>query len=166
MTNVGAAANAIGRRQTRQANRPAPWIIGTALLVAALALRLGRAVRWSESRSESMTALVHGRAQVHTVELGAKEDGTLVGLRADILADMGAFPLATYLVPTTRRMLSGVYRIPALASRGRAVVTPTTPIAATKARCSRSSLTNRSGNARPGNRNSRPLVRSSRSRHV
>ncbi|MFM8943945.1 MAG: xanthine dehydrogenase family protein molybdopterin-binding subunit [Actinomycetota bacterium] len=98
--------------------------------LAAVARRLGRAVRWSESRSESMTALVHGRAQVQTVELGAMRDGTLVGMRADILADMGAFPLATYLVPTTRRMLSGVYRIPRIASRGRAVVTPTTPIAA------------------------------------
>ena len=38
MTNVGAAANALDRRQTRQANRPAPWITGAALLVAALAL--------------------------------------------------------------------------------------------------------------------------------
>lgn len=99
-------------------------------VVATLAKRLGRPVRWSESRSESMTSLVHGRAQVQTVELGALRDGTLVGMRADILADMGAYPLATYLVPTTRRMLSGVYRIPAIASRGRAVVTPTTPIAA------------------------------------
>jgi carbon-monoxide dehydrogenase large subunit len=98
-------------------------------VVAALAQRLGRPVRWSESRSDSMTSLVHGRAQVHVVELGAKRDGTLVGLRVDLLADMGAYPLATYLPPITRMMLSGVYRIPRIAARTRAVVTSTTPVA-------------------------------------
>jgi carbon-monoxide dehydrogenase large subunit len=56
-------------------------------------------------------------------------DGTLVGLRVDILADMGAYPIGAYLPPTTRTMLPGVYRIPAVASRGRSVVTNTTPVA-------------------------------------
>jgi carbon-monoxide dehydrogenase large subunit len=98
-------------------------------VVGALARRLGRPVRWSESRSDSMTSLSHGRAQVHFVELGAMRDGTLVGLRVDLLADMGAYPLATYLPPTTRMMLSGVYRIPMIAARSRAVVTSTTPVA-------------------------------------
>jgi carbon-monoxide dehydrogenase large subunit len=42
---------------------------------------------------------------------------------------MGAYPLATYLPPTTRMMLSGVYRIPKIAARTRAVVTSTTPVA-------------------------------------
>jgi carbon-monoxide dehydrogenase large subunit len=98
-------------------------------VVGALARRLGRPVRWTESRSDSMTSLSHGRAQVHLVELGAMRDGTLVGLRVDLLADMGAYPLATYLPPTTRMMLSGVYRIPLIAARTRAVVTSTTPVA-------------------------------------
>lgn len=98
--------------------------------LAAIAMRIGHSVRWAETRSESMTSLNHGRAQVQTIELGARRDGTLVGLRADIVADMGAHPLATYLVPTTRRMLSGVYRMPRVATRGRAVVTTTTPVAA------------------------------------
>jgi carbon-monoxide dehydrogenase large subunit len=47
----------------------------------------------------------------------------------DILADMGAYPTATYLPPTTQMMLSGVYRIPRIACRGRSVVTNTTPVA-------------------------------------
>ncbi|MFM8999321.1 MAG: xanthine dehydrogenase family protein molybdopterin-binding subunit [Actinomycetota bacterium] len=98
------------------------------LLVAALARRLGRAVRWSESRSESMTALLHGRAQVHDVELAARRDGTIVGLRVDLVADMGAHPLGSYLPANTKRMLSGPYRIPAIALRVRSVVTTTTPI--------------------------------------
>lgn len=97
-------------------------------VVAALARRLGRPVRWCETRSESMTSLVHGRAQIHRVELGAKRDGSIVGLRVEIAADMGAYPLSTYLPPTTRMMLSGPYRIPRVAARADSVVTNTTPV--------------------------------------
>jgi carbon-monoxide dehydrogenase large subunit len=99
------------------------------LVCAAAAVRIGRPVRWMETRSESMVNMTHGRAQLHDVELGARSDGTIVGLRVDILADMGAYPTATYLPPTTQMMLSGVYRIPRIACRGRSVVTNTTPVA-------------------------------------
>jgi carbon-monoxide dehydrogenase large subunit len=97
--------------------------------VAAAAARLGRPVRWQETRSESMVSLTHGRAQVQHVQLGAKRDGTLVGLRADLLADMGAYPIGAFMPGTTQEMLSGVYRIPRIASSGRSVVTNTTPVA-------------------------------------
>ncbi|MFB3739910.1 MAG: xanthine dehydrogenase family protein molybdopterin-binding subunit, partial [Candidatus Velamenicoccus archaeovorus] len=100
------------------------------LAVAAAAVRLGRPVRWTETRSESMVSLTHGRAQVQEVELGARRDGRVVGLRVDLVADMGAYPVGAYLAPTTRSMLSGVYRIPRIASRGRSVVTNTTPVSA------------------------------------
>ena len=100
------------------------------LVCAAAALRFGRPVRWTETRSESMTSMTHGRAQVQRVELGGKRDGTLVGLRADIVADLGAYPIGGFLMPTTEMMLSGAYRIPAIACRGRAVVTNATPIGA------------------------------------
>jgi carbon-monoxide dehydrogenase large subunit len=99
------------------------------LVCAAAALRLGRPVKWVETRTESMTNLNHGRAQVHDVELGATRDGRLVGLRVDILADMGAYPIGAYLPPTTRTMLPGAYRVPRVASRGRSVVTSATPVA-------------------------------------
>ena len=98
------------------------------LACTAAALRLGRPVRWVEGRSESMMSLNHGRAQVHEVELGATREGAIVGLRVDILADLGAYPIAAYLPPTTRTMLPGAYRIPRVASRGRSVVTNTTPV--------------------------------------
>ncbi|MGZ8637653.1 MAG: xanthine dehydrogenase family protein molybdopterin-binding subunit, partial [Actinomycetota bacterium] len=98
------------------------------LACAAAARRTGRAVAWQEGRTESMVGLAHGRAQVHYVELGAKRDGTLVGLRVDILADMGAYPGAAYLPVTTKTMLPGAYRIPRVAARGRAVVTNTVPV--------------------------------------
>jgi aerobic carbon-monoxide dehydrogenase large subunit len=99
------------------------------LACTAAAIRLGRPVKWVETRSEGMLAMNHGRAQMHDVELGATREGRLVGLRVDILADMGAYPIGAYLPPTTRTMLPGVYRIPRVASRGRSVVTTTTPVA-------------------------------------
>jgi carbon-monoxide dehydrogenase large subunit len=98
------------------------------LVCAAAAVRLGRPVAWQESRSESMTGLSHGRAQIHDVELGALEDGTVIGLRVDILADMGAYPGAAYLPVTTKTMLPGAYQIPRVAARGRSVVTSTVPV--------------------------------------
>jgi carbon-monoxide dehydrogenase large subunit len=99
-------------------------------VVAAAAKALGRPVRWTESRSESMLNLTHGRAQVQHVEIGAKRDGSIVGMRVELLADMGAYPVGAFLPTTTQEMLSGVYAIPRIASRGRSVVTNTTPVSA------------------------------------
>src|SRR5262249_30877535 len=98
------------------------------LVTAAAALRLGRPVRWIENRTESMQSMTHGRAQIQTVELGATSEGKIVGLRADILADMGGYPAGAFLPTTTEEMLSGVYTIDAIASRGRSVVTNATPV--------------------------------------
>ncbi len=99
------------------------------LAVAKAAQILGVPVRWFETRSESMLNLTHGRAQVQQVQLGAKRDGTVVGMRVQLLADMGAYPIAAFLPVTTQEMLSGVYAFPVIASRGHSVVTNTTPVA-------------------------------------
>ena len=98
------------------------------LVVAKAAVALGRPVRWSETRSENLVNMTHGRAQIQTVEIGAKRDGTVTGIRVEILADMGAYPIGGYLPTTTQEMLSGVYRFPVAACRGRSVVTNTTPV--------------------------------------
>jgi aerobic carbon-monoxide dehydrogenase large subunit len=98
------------------------------IAVAAAARRLGRPVRWTESRSEGLLSLTHGRAQVQLVEIGATRDGTIMGLRADLLADMGAYPIGAFLPDTTQEMLSGVYAITRIACRGRSVVTNATPV--------------------------------------
>ena len=100
------------------------------LAVGRAAQIVGRPIRWQESRTESMLNLTHGRAQVQFVEIGAMRDGTLVGMRVELLADMGAYPIGAYMPVTTQEMLAGVYRFPAIASRGRSVVTNATPIAA------------------------------------
>jgi carbon-monoxide dehydrogenase large subunit len=100
------------------------------LAVGRAAQIAGRPVRWQETRSESMLNLTHGRAQVQFVEIGSKRDGTLVGMRVELLADMGAYPVGAYLPVTTQEMLAGIYRFPAIASRARSVVTNATPVAA------------------------------------
>jgi aerobic carbon-monoxide dehydrogenase large subunit len=98
------------------------------LVIAKAAVELGTPVRWTETRSENLVNMTHGRAQVHTVEIGAMRDGTITGVRVEILADMGAYPIGAYLPTTTQEMLSGVYRFPVAACRGRSVVTNTTPV--------------------------------------
>ena len=101
------------------------------LVLGALARRFGRVVRWVETRSESMTGLAHGRGHVHHVEVGARSDGTLVGLRLEVIADAGAYPALAAILPMfTHQMACGVYRFPKVDFKATAVVTNTTPLAA------------------------------------
>jgi len=117
----------------------APWVGGgfgakidvnpEHVAVCAVALRLGRAVRWFETRSENLTAMTHGRAQIQDVEIAGRRDGTITRLRAGLLADGGAYPGgAAYLPVLTQRMLSGGYRIPRIDGEIVCVCTNTTPI--------------------------------------
>ncbi|HLQ62643.1 MAG TPA: molybdopterin cofactor-binding domain-containing protein, partial [Candidatus Acidoferrales bacterium] len=69
------------------------------VVVAAVAKRLGRPVQWVETRSENLVSMTHGRGQVQEVELGATRDGRLVGMRAHVLADIGAYPGIAMLLP-------------------------------------------------------------------
>src|SRR5919204_2294763 len=101
------------------------------VVVAALALRLGRPVRYVESPRETMIAMQHGRAQVQDVELGARSDGTLVGVRIRVLADAGAYPADAVIMPfLTGQMAAGVYAMPKVDYAFRCVATNTTPIGA------------------------------------
>jgi carbon-monoxide dehydrogenase large subunit len=100
-------------------------------VIAGAARRLGRPVRWVETRSESMMALVHGRAQIQDFEIGVKADGTIVGLRAHVIADAGAYPgIGVFLPSFTRMMSSGVYAIPKVDVWTSAAVTNTTTVGA------------------------------------
>ncbi len=94
------------------------------------AKRLGRGVRWVESRSENLTAMTHGRAQRNTVTIGGKRDGTVLAYRLDVVQDAGAYPRMLLLPTLTELMAIGVYRFPRVETRSRAVVTTTTPIGA------------------------------------
>src|ERR671923_832739 len=85
------------------------------VLVAALAAKTGRPVKWMESRSENYAATTHGRDHVTYLKVGAKRDGTITALKAKTYANLGGI-LSTIApgIPTTLygRMLSGAYRIP------------------------------------------------------
>lgn len=102
------------------------------LLLGRLANKLGRPVRWRETRSESMVALGHGRAQVQYVTIGGTRDGKVQAYQMHVLQDSGAWVddgaiLAPFM---TRPMSSGVYDIPKIECRTTSVVTNTTPTVA------------------------------------
>ena len=83
------------------------------LVAAAAAQALGRPVKWTESRSEDMVSLVHGRDFVMTAKLGLKLDGTIVGLDAKVVASGGAYPAIGAILPMLTQMMSpGVYDVP------------------------------------------------------
>src|SRR5438067_5215343 len=85
-------------------------------LLGWISMQLSKPVKWIESRRENMQATIHGRAQVGTVEIGCRNDGTITGLRYNVFADLGAYhQLLTPAIPTlTGLMLSGAYKIPAI----------------------------------------------------
>jgi carbon-monoxide dehydrogenase large subunit len=94
-------------------------------LIGYLALKLGRPIKWSEERRENIQATIHGRGQVGEVEAAAKKDGTILGLRYEAIADIGAYhQLFTPAIPPfTGLMLSGCYKIPAISIKVKAAFT-------------------------------------------
>ena len=104
---------------------------GPELVVGWLAMRLQTPVRWIEDRRENYVATTHGRDQVDYVELAAKKDGTVLGLRVKAIANMGAWlSTAAPGVPTILfgLILSGPYKIPAIACEVHGVLTNTTAV--------------------------------------
>ena len=84
------------------------------LLCVALARKLGKPVRWNETRSENAVATTHGRGQIQRIELAADADGKLTAVRVRLLADMGAYlQLVAPGVPLLGAFLyAGVYDLP------------------------------------------------------
>ena len=85
------------------------------VLMTALSKKIGRPVKWSETRRENYIATTHGRDHITHIEIGANNDGTITGLRVHTYANMGGI-LSTIApgIPTTLygRLLSGPYKIP------------------------------------------------------
>jgi carbon-monoxide dehydrogenase large subunit len=94
-------------------------------LMGYLAMTLDRPVKWTEARRENFMASIHGRDQIGVMELALKRDGTILGLRYEVIADMGAYyQLLTPAIPTlTGLMLCGAYKIPAVRMTKKAVFT-------------------------------------------
>jgi carbon-monoxide dehydrogenase large subunit len=101
------------------------------LAVAWAARRLGRPVRWVETRNENLLSMVHGRAQQHAIRIGGSRDGRILAYHLDIVQDCGAYPRFGLFLPTlTQLMASGVYDLPYCGASYRVVVTNTMPISA------------------------------------
>jgi aerobic carbon-monoxide dehydrogenase large subunit len=97
------------------------------VLVAAVARATGRPARWTETRSEHMVAMHHGRAQWIDFEIGGTREGDVRALRLKILQDAGSYPsLGAFLPNLTALMSSGVYAIPKIEAEVVSVVTNTT----------------------------------------
>jgi aerobic carbon-monoxide dehydrogenase large subunit len=101
------------------------------LLLPWLAGRCGRPVRWVETRSENLQAMVQGRAQVQDVAIGGRRDGTIEAYRLSVIQDAGAYPdMGAFLPMLTRSMAAGTYAIPVVETDARVVATTSPPVGA------------------------------------
>lgn len=94
-------------------------------------MRLGRPVKWTETRSENYQATIHGRDHVEYVELAATREGKITGLRTKVYAAMGAYlSTAATGIPTILHGLiyAGTYDIPNVKADIYGVFTTTTPV--------------------------------------
>jgi carbon-monoxide dehydrogenase large subunit len=99
------------------------------VLAMLIARRLGRPVKWTESRSEGNMTVHHGRDQWQRIRVAAERDGRLRGLSVDLLADMGAYlMLVTPGVPLLGAfMFNSIYKMDAYSFRCTGVFTTKMP---------------------------------------
>ena len=81
--------------------------------VAAMAMRLKRPIKWVEDRLENLTACNHARDDAVSVEVAVLNDGTILGVRADLWADFGAYAFypPSYIISVVGWLLLGAYKI-------------------------------------------------------
>ena len=98
-------------------------------VAAVISKKLGIPVKWIEDRSEAFVATTHGRDIIGYVDLAAKRDGTVLGLKLRLIADIGAYNmLLTAVIPTlTMLMANATYDIPAIRTTLTEVFTNKTP---------------------------------------
>jgi carbon-monoxide dehydrogenase large subunit len=98
------------------------------VLTAIASRRLGRPVKWIEDRREDIKSTHHGRAQIWDVEIAARRDGTVLGLRATQWLDLGAYcsQFGTFMVLGVL-VAQGPYKLKAFDGRSIGVFTNTTP---------------------------------------
>ncbi|MBL26962.1 MAG: carbon monoxide dehydrogenase [Rhodospirillaceae bacterium] len=91
--------------------------------------KVGRPVKWTGDRNEAFLSDTHGRDHVTHAELALDKDGRFLGLRVDLIANMGAYlsNFAPY-IPIQIGVVAGVYTTPAIFTRVRGVFTNTAPV--------------------------------------
>lgn len=104
-------------------------IYGEEYAAAALSKKLGLPLKWVEDRSEAFMATIHGRDILGYLDMAARRDGKVLGLKIRLIADIGAYNmLLTAAIPTlTMLMLNGTYDIPAVRAELTEVFTNKTP---------------------------------------
>jgi aerobic carbon-monoxide dehydrogenase large subunit len=98
--------------------------------LAALARLHRLPVRWTETRMEHMLATTHGRDHVTDLEAAVEADGTITALRMRVTANIGAYPIFTFIPDLTLMMGIGVYHVKHIDLTATCVFTNTTPVAA------------------------------------
>ncbi|MBM3221341.1 MAG: xanthine dehydrogenase family protein molybdopterin-binding subunit [Candidatus Rokubacteria bacterium] len=100
------------------------------VVLAALARKLKTPLKWVETRVEHMLATTHGRDQAADIEVAVQPDGTVDGLRMKVTANIGAYPVFTFIPDLTLFMGVGVYKFTNVDVSSRCVFTNTTSVAA------------------------------------
>ena len=97
------------------------------MAVYAASRHLGRSIKWIEDRNEHLMVGGHAREEFVDFSLAVKNDGTILGMKADLTIDGGAYPAfpfgAAMFAQIMRVMIPGPYRVPALGFRTRVVAT-------------------------------------------
>jgi carbon-monoxide dehydrogenase large subunit len=90
-------------------------VIPEEVLTLLVARRLGKPIKWTETRSESLMTAHHGRDQIQHIDIAADREGNVKGLKVRLLADMGAYlRLITAGIPALGAfMFPGIYKFPA-----------------------------------------------------
>lgn len=102
------------------------------VLVAWLAIRTRRPVKWIEDRREHLVASIHAREHVHTLEAYVTPDGKVLGLKADITVDVGAYSVWPFTAASdpgmVAKVLPGPYDLAAYEATFRGVATNKCPL--------------------------------------
>jgi carbon-monoxide dehydrogenase large subunit len=104
-------------------------IYGEEYVASVLSKQLGLPIKWIEDRSEAFVATTHGRDIIGYIDIAARRDGKVLGLKMRLIADIGAYNmLLTAAIPTlTMLMANGTYDIPAIRTTLTEVFTNKTP---------------------------------------
>jgi carbon-monoxide dehydrogenase large subunit len=101
------------------------------IVLAAVAMRLGRPIKWVEDRSENLAASTQARKQELRIRAGMSSEGDLLALDVDMVCDQGAYGAYPHGVSleamTTSGLLPGPYRLRNFRARVRTALTNTSP---------------------------------------
>ena len=102
------------------------------VLIPLLSILTRRPVKWVETRCEHMVGTIHAREQIHGIEAAVRKDGTILGIKDRIVANIGAaYPTGGLAsIVTTGMFVPGAYKIENYAGEVIGVVTNKTPFGA------------------------------------